>query len=307
MDYAQSSQARHWTFSREDVRRMREKVRSRVLDKLSRAGPSNDQHEWPEMLSVEDEVLLQRCWHYKLQDMCREETARTPERFTPRVMTTAHAYLRRFFLRRSIVEDDPREVLLAAVYLAAKVEEERIDLNDLTRYSRFSSEREAAERLILSNEEKILATLGYELVVRSPYRSLRGITASLREWSPGQNAHADVRREPAFSHEAVSLTEARARDFLCHALCSDAQLLYSPQQLALAGVLRGAAAAGIDLGRWFSERLPHPGGSDTSSDDRTAQLLQVCAGERPSSSNQCPNIAHAGTSRQHDVQCDGPC
>mgnify|MGYP003688739641 CR=1 len=86
MDYAQSSQARHWTFSREDVRRMREKVRSRVLDKLSRAGPSNDQHEWPEMLSVEDEVLLQRCWHYKLQDMCREETARTPERFTPRVM-----------------------------------------------------------------------------------------------------------------------------------------------------------------------------------------------------------------------------
>ena len=37
------------------------------------------------------------------------------------MQTTAHAYLRRFFLRRSIVEDDPREVLLAAVYLAAKV------------------------------------------------------------------------------------------------------------------------------------------------------------------------------------------
>jgi hypothetical protein len=35
--------------------------------------------------------------------------------------TTAHAYMRRFFLRRSIVEFDPRELLLAAVYLAAKV------------------------------------------------------------------------------------------------------------------------------------------------------------------------------------------
>jgi len=40
------------------------------------------------MLSVDDEVLLQRCWHYKLQDMCREETARTPERFTSRVMVS---------------------------------------------------------------------------------------------------------------------------------------------------------------------------------------------------------------------------
>lgn len=46
--------------------------------------------------------------------------SRTPADSAP-PQTTAHAYMRRFFLRRSIVEDDPRELLLAAVYLAAKV------------------------------------------------------------------------------------------------------------------------------------------------------------------------------------------
>lgn len=96
MDYAATSQARHWSFTPAQIAKAREDNRQRVVDKLKHAGPSDDGSGLPMMLSVEDEVLLQRCWHYKLQDMCREESARTPERFTHRVMvsTRPHALSR---------------------------------------------------------------------------------------------------------------------------------------------------------------------------------------------------------------------
>jgi hypothetical protein len=91
MDYTATSQARHWSFTPAHIATARESNRKRVIGKLKRAGPSEDCSDLPSMLGVDDEVLLQRCWHYKLQDMCREENAHTPERFTHRVMVSMRA------------------------------------------------------------------------------------------------------------------------------------------------------------------------------------------------------------------------
>ena len=40
-------------------------------------------------------------------------------------------YFKRFFLERSLMEEEPKSLMLAALYLAGKVEEERIDVDDL--------------------------------------------------------------------------------------------------------------------------------------------------------------------------------
>lgn len=167
----------------------------------------------------------------------------------------------------------------------AQVEEERIELADLTRFSRLSSDREAAERLILSNEESILATLGYELVVRAPHRALSGILVSLRARrragddttgaGGGAVAGLSPSEEPILGAEAMATIESKARDFIGHALCADAPLLFSPQQLAMAGVMRGAAAAGIDLRPWLNRWLRRSGDAGTADGDQALRFEQV--------------------------------
>ena len=52
-------------------------------------------------------------------------------RFTDRVMSASLMYFKRFFLRVSLMEEDPGHVMLASFLLAGKVEEERIEPDDL--------------------------------------------------------------------------------------------------------------------------------------------------------------------------------
>ena len=40
-------------------------------------------------------------------------------------------YFKRFFATVSLVEEDPKSLMIAALFLAGKVEEERIDIRDL--------------------------------------------------------------------------------------------------------------------------------------------------------------------------------
>jgi cyclin H len=176
------------------------------------------------------------------------------------------------------------------LHLFAQVEEERIELADLTRYSRLSSEREAAEKLILANEESILATLGYEIVVRSPHRALGGFLASLRSrrrgtgygtgdgavgMDGGAGAGGSSGDEPILGADAMAAIESKARDFISHALCADAPLLFSPQQLAMVGVVRGAAAAGVDLRVWLGRWLRRSGDDGPGDGEEAVRFQQV--------------------------------
>jgi len=49
--------------------------------------------------------------------------------FKHEVKATAISYLHRFYLHNSAVEVDPSKMIYACVYLAAKVEEENINVN----------------------------------------------------------------------------------------------------------------------------------------------------------------------------------
>jgi hypothetical protein len=75
--------------------------------------------------------------------------------------------------------------------------------------------------------------------------------------------------------EAIATIESNARDFISHALCADAPLLFSPQQLAMAGLMRGAAAAVVDLRPWLGRWLRRSGKLDAGDGEQVSRFEQV--------------------------------
>ena len=121
MDFGLSTHHRKWTFTRKELDEKRRAVQQAVVARLNEAGAAGSSAPTPELLSVEDEALLRRWNEKKLQEVTRAENAEDASRFTRRVMATAQLYFKRFFLQASLMEADPKGMMLAAIFLAGKV------------------------------------------------------------------------------------------------------------------------------------------------------------------------------------------
>ena len=93
-------------------------------------------------LSVEDETLLCAYYESKLQDICRQDfPGRLDGNKGLGVLAAASTFFKRFYLCEPIVSEEPKGLMLAAIYLAAKVEEERITVEELVpRYAKLKPE-----------------------------------------------------------------------------------------------------------------------------------------------------------------------
>lgn len=66
-------------------------------------------------VSVEDELKLLRFYAGKLQGIC------ATFRFPIKVASSAITFLKRFYLAHSVLDYDPKDIFLTAIYLACKV------------------------------------------------------------------------------------------------------------------------------------------------------------------------------------------
>ena len=182
-----------------------------------------------------------------MQDVCRSENARDPSRFTDRVLAAAQLYFKRFFLVVSPMEESPLAVMLAALYLAGKVEEERVELDRLIELSGLKLTSE----VLLAQEMRLLEKLHFQLLTRSPFRCLAGLE---------QDLHAALAGVPDGSATALAeLPELRVatRAALKRALCADTPLLFSPLHMALAALLEAnrARPVPIDVAAWMHKQF----------------------------------------------------
>ena len=231
-------------------------------------------------MSPEDEALLLLYCEKQLQDICRTENAtslskhKEPSRFTNRVLLSAQIYFKRFFLVVSPMEVAPYDMKLAAIYLAGKVEEERIQVSDLVpEYS-----KNLLPEGLLSLEMRLLEALAFQVITRSPFRCLSGLMQDLYD--------ATARGAPqsaAAATESLDRLHRASTDRICRALCTDAPFLYPPQQIALAALLAAhraadraeAAADEVNVGAWVEQRIaPGMATPDGSVERPTAPLLE---------------------------------
>lgn len=196
-----------------------------------------------ELLTLEEELLLTKFYSTRLQHACLE--LRVPRK----VQGTAIAFLRRLYVHHSMIEHDPQHIMLACLYLACKAEESYISAAELERLSATPA------AFILRHELTLLTALQYDLVVYHPYRALEAFWEGLCTWlaSLAAQGRAEASAQP-LSEEA----RKRARDAAVAAAdalqLTDAPLLYSPGQLALAALRSGFLKQGVKL-RGYLDRL----------------------------------------------------
>ena len=263
--FPKSTHAKFWLFaSAAELDEKRQATHDAAVRSIASLAPAEGEVLAP-LPPRADMYLL--CAHYekKLQELCRDENSRDATRFTNRVLCTALVFLKRFYLRVSPMEEEPKGMMLATIYLAGKVEEERIKISDLVpKY-----EKKLGTEGLIALEMKLLDTLHFQLVVRSPFRCLTGLLQDLYSESASSDADAAKRLE--------SLHQG-ADEHVRRALLSDAPLLCSPQQIALSALLaaskaaEGESSAGeLDIRPWIERRFAtadadSAGGGGSSSD-----------------------------------------
>ncbi|KAG6545329.1 hypothetical protein Mapa_013178 [Marchantia paleacea] len=171
----------------------------------------------PEHLTVEDELMIRKFYEQKIQQVCQAFS------FPNKIQATAILYFKRFYLNWSVMEHDPKHIMLTCIYLSCKVEEFHVSAEELGKGI------QQDPQVVLKNEMTVLQCLNFELIVYAPYRSLDGYIFDLENSVQVMGAVAvknvqELRESAIFEIDSMMLT--------------DAPLLFPPGQLAMAALRR---------------------------------------------------------------------
>ncbi|KAL2940923.1 Cyclin-H1-1 [Bienertia sinuspersici] len=185
-------------------------------------------------LKVEEEKVLHVYYETKIQEVCGAF------KFPHKIQATALTYYKRFYLCWSVMEHHPKSVMLTCIYLACKIEENHVSAEELGKGI------QQDHRMILDNEMLVLQSLGFDLIVYGPYRSIEGFINDMEDFCYATNGQSDMVQD--LNQRAVFEADK--------AMLTDAPLLFPPGQLALA-VLRRAneELAVLDFERYLHSIL----------------------------------------------------
>ncbi|XP_061203246.1 cyclin-H isoform X2 [Neopsephotus bourkii] len=235
--YHSSTQRKHWIFcSGQELERCREEANRNFHSKAAATGKV--QQSDLRLLKPHEELAI--CKHYekRLLDFCSVFKPAMPRS----VVGTASMYFKRFYLNNSVMEYHPRIIMLTCVFLACKVDEFNVSSAQFVGNLRESpAGQEKALEQILEYELLLIQQLNFHLIVHNPYRPFEGFLIDLKT------------RYPVLENPEV--LRKTADDFLSRVALTDAYLLFSPSQIALAAILSSGSRAGINMESYLSESL----------------------------------------------------
>ncbi|CAI5480964.1 unnamed protein product [Closterium sp. Yama58-4] len=174
----------------------------------------------PKPLSEEEERVMCRYYEGKIQEVC------AAFRFPYKIYSTSLQYFKRFFLMCSVMEHDPKSIMLTAIYIACKVDEVYVSAEE------FGRGIGQDPQVVLGCEVLVLQTLKFDLICYGPYRAIDGFLLQLEQLlgEPFASQPEDMKKQTiqALTHGAYA---AVGSIFL-----TDAPLLFPPGQLALAAI-----------------------------------------------------------------------
>ncbi|KAJ1358913.1 hypothetical protein KIN20_017481 [Parelaphostrongylus tenuis] len=221
--YATSTQKKEWTFTKDELAEKRrfanEAFRNKQSDLLQ---PGEEDilltvDEEAQMLSVVEAAAI------RFSDTFRPS-------LWPSVRWTAYAYFKRLFLGWSVMEASPKIVMMACFYLAMKVEEFYITIDEFVSNLRSGTPEQNTTR-ILGLEPEIMRALRYHITIHCPFRPFEGHLVEMKTRMVLLNFNVETIREPA-------------DQFFRKALLSDVMLMYPPSQIALAALKYGLDSLG---------------------------------------------------------------
>lgn len=228
-----SSQKKHWMFCDEnEINKLRENANANYNTKFSNNPTENRKYDY--FLSPEEERMLLRKYEIHLREFCKRFQPPMPKY----AVGTAFQYFKRFYIHNSVMNYHPKEIMATCVYLACKVEEFNVSINQFI--ANIKGDRGKAADIILNNELSVMEQLNFHLAIHNPFRPVEGLLIDIKTRCSLSNPE---RLRPGVD------------DFLERVFFTDVCLLYAPSQIALAAILHAASKVQENLDRYVTETL----------------------------------------------------
>ncbi|WFD44831.1 hypothetical protein MPSI1_003502 [Malassezia psittaci] len=235
-NFLQSSQARHWMFSPEELDKMRRETHERARASLD-ACNGNSAKKPIKMLSLEDELAIIRFYLLRIGRLVRAF------HLPSLVESTAMTFMKRFYLQNSCMQFHPKLII---IYLASKAENYPLSLSHFCAQvkeggsgkqntnasspaaagpseSHSSAARgDVSEAIIKDLEFGMVQSLNFELGVHGAHRALYGLILDFQTL------------EHTISREDLMIYAAAVQSFLQAARLTDAEFTYASPHIALA-------------------------------------------------------------------------
>eukprot|EP00977_Amphora_coffeiformis_P017663 scaffold5860_cov223-Amphora_coffeaeformis.AAC.2 len=158
-----------------------------------------------------------------------------------KVTATAALLYRRFFLSNSVMMYDPKAVMVAAAFLASKVEDASADVRYLEEGTQLFNAHVPQDEIIAA-ELALIQGVAFDLLCFHPHKAVLALTEDLRTFLKSDKGKAWVgpknQQQRTVSGQDLEPLYAKARDTLEEALLqTDLALLYTPGQLGLASLM----------------------------------------------------------------------
>nr|CAG4644047.1 EOG090X080D [Lepidurus arcticus] len=186
-------------------------------------------------LLPKDEQLLLRTYELQLREFCRKFQPPMP-RF---VVGTALQYMKRFYLVNSVMDYHPKEILVTCIYLACKVEEFNVSIDQFV--ANIRGDRVRAANIILDNELLLMQQLAYNLTVHNPFRPMEGLLIDIK-------TRCTSMKDPDKLRPGID-------EFLDKVFLTDSLFLFSPSQTALAAIIHAASKVQENMDVYVTETL----------------------------------------------------
>ncbi|KAJ7169683.1 cyclin-like protein [Mycena filopes] len=232
--YEASTQFTNWRYSPQSLAKLRASLNAAAVAVIRNTFDADQpgSSSAVSFLAPDEELLLVRLYVSKITQLCAFF------RFPEEVEATAVSYLKRFYLKNTVMDWHPKNVMLTALFLATKTTNNPISLEAYTNNIPKTSPSD-----VLDLEFLVAQSLGFEFAVWHAHRALWGI------WLDLQNA-PDAPPNRAASQSQVyddALRHVRASRL------SDAELIYTPSQIALASLSMASPELAAE---WAASKLP---------------------------------------------------
>ncbi|XP_022979128.1 cyclin-H1-1-like, partial [Cucurbita maxima] len=157
----------------------------------------NGKHSHAKALSIEEEQFMRVFYDNKLQEVCNNF------HFPHKIQATALIYFKIFYLQWSVMQHNPKYVMLTCIYAACKIEENHVSAEELGKG--ISQDHQ----IILNYEMIVYYCLEFGLIVYAPYRSVKGYVNDMEKLFHENTEMLQMLKETAMSEvDNIMLTDA---------------------------------------------------------------------------------------------------
>ncbi|RDB28829.1 Cyclin mcs2 [Hypsizygus marmoreus] len=228
--YEASTQFRNWRYSPEQLSAIRASLNAAAVAVIRQTFEVEEpgSSSIVSFLTPDEELLLVKLYVTKITQLCGLF------RFPEEVEATAITYLKRFYLRNTVMDWHPKNVMLTALFLATKTTNNPISLETYTTHI-----PKTAPSDVLDLEFLVAQSLGFEFAVWHAHRALWGLCL-------------DIQNLPDCPSDTRELYDAALKHIRTSRL-TDAELIYTPAQIALAAL---SLAAPELAHQWSISKMP---------------------------------------------------